>query len=132
MHQKLRILRTNLRQWNHSSFGSIFKDKEVVQKELESMHLVIMNHGYTDETKVKEKELLAWLNKRCEQEETLWKQKSRVDWIKEGERNTTFFHRSTVQHRMNIKIVKLKTDDGTILEEHADMEKELSGFYKLC
>ena len=31
---------------------------------------------------------------------------------------------------MSNRIIRLKTDDGSILEEHVDFEKELLGFYK--
>ena len=31
---------------------------------------------------------------------------------------------------MRNMIIRLKNDDGTILEEHAYLEKELMGFYK--
>ena len=120
----------NLHKLNNSTFGNIFKEKDAIQNELETMQLNIMNNGYTDEIKFKEKEILAWLNKCCEQEETLLKQKSKVACIKEGERNISFFHCSTLQYRMRNMIIRLKTDDGSILEEHTDLEKELLGFYK--
>ena len=55
MHQKLRILQTNLLQWNHITFDNIFKDNEVIRKELETMQMYIMNNGYTEEIKVKRK-----------------------------------------------------------------------------
>ena len=47
-----------------------------------------------------------------------------------GERSTTFFHRSIIQYRMRNMIIRLKTDDGTISEEHVNIERELLGSIK--
>ena len=74
-----------------------------------------MAKGLTKERKHKEQDLLLQLNKHCSQEEIIRKQKSRVKWLQEGDRNTTFFHRSTIQHRMNNRISKLKIEAGEIL-----------------
>ena len=65
-----------------------------------------------------------WEN-RCLQEEIFWRQKSRVQWIKEGERNTKFFHRSTIAHRNNNRIVKLTDQHGIERNTHEEMEKVL-------
>ncbi|TQE04408.1 hypothetical protein C1H46_010027 [Malus baccata] len=45
------------------------------------------------------------------QEESVWKQKSRVQWLQEGDANTKFFHQSTLQRRRRNKVVTLKSDN---------------------
>ncbi|CAN6554430.1 unnamed protein product [Malus baccata var. baccata] len=45
------------------------------------------------------------------QEESVWKQKSRVQWLQEGDANTKFFHQSTLQRRRRNKVVTLKRDN---------------------
>lgn len=53
-------------------------------------------HGCTDSLATEESTTQKLLEERYAQEEILWKQKSRIQWIKEGEKNTTFFHRSMI------------------------------------
>jgi hypothetical protein len=43
--------------------------------------------------------------------------------------NTSFFHHSTIQHRMHNIISCLKNQDGTRLENHKDIETELVSYY---
>lgn len=58
---------------------------------------------------------------RCQQEEMLWRQKSRIQWLKEGEENTKFFHRSALDYRGVNKILSLKNDQGESIENHQDI-----------
>lgn len=46
------------------------------------------------------------------QEELLWKQKFRKDWIMHGDRNTTFFHHKTLTRRRRNKIMAIKDENG--------------------
>jgi hypothetical protein len=47
------------------------------------------------------------LEERFKQEEILWRQKSCVPWLKEGEKNIKFFHRSMIHRRFINHIMKL-------------------------
>jgi hypothetical protein len=62
---------------------------------------------------------------RCKQEEILWRKKSRIRWLKEGERNTKFFHRTTIARRSHNKILKIRDQDGIERESHQDIENTL-------
>ena len=46
------------------------------------------------DNELKEREMMAQLDTMREQDETLWKHKSRINWLKEGEMNNAFFHHS--------------------------------------
>src|SRR5690606_7847541 len=50
-------------------------------------------------------------------EEMLWKQKSRVFWLREGDRNTKYFHALTKQRRAKNKITQLIDENGAVIED---------------
>lgn len=61
-----------------------------------------------------ESELLQEYNKILHQEEIFWYQKSRVKWLVDGERNTKFFHKSTLMRRRRNKILMLQIGEDWI------------------
>ena len=65
------------------------------------------------EMKEKEKDLLIQLEVRERQEEIYWRQKSKVKWIQEGEKNSKFFHNYVVHIILGLKIHKIKRTDGS-------------------
>ena len=52
---------------------------------------MIITEGRSKALSEQENLLQTQIVERENQEEILWKQKSRIQWIKEGERNTMFF-----------------------------------------
>ena len=50
-----------------------------MEKELERIQKLNMEVGQTTNNKLKEREIMAQMDKRCEQEETLWKKKSQIN-----------------------------------------------------
>ncbi|XP_050121457.1 uncharacterized protein LOC126599164 [Malus sylvestris] len=50
------------------------------------------------------------------QEECYWQQRSRVQWLREGDANTKFFHQSTLHRRRRNKVVSLKNSNGNWIE----------------
>ena len=66
------------------------------------------------------------------QEELLWYQQSRRKWIQCGDRNTSFFHRKTIQRRRRNRIEMIKDDmSNWLLDNNAIKEYVVSYFSKL-
>ena len=81
--------------------------------------------GRTEDLIQEEGWVLNQLEEWRTQEELLWKQKYRIHWLYEGERNTSFFHKAMIQRQQHNRIFSLKTVEGNRLVEHEDMENEL-------
>ena len=63
-------------------------------------------------------------------EEVMWRQCSRVTWLKEGYRNTRFFHLRAHQRKKRNKISKLKKEDGSFTEVEEEMANLSTTFYR--
>jgi len=90
----------------------------------------IIIEGRLEELLEQEKSLETQISERAKQEETLWRQKSRIRWLKEGEKVTKFFHRSTIQCRMNNNITHIQNEQGVKVEKHEEIELELLNYFK--
>lgn len=56
-------------------------------------------------------------------EETFMRQKSRVSWLKEGDMNSTYFHRAIVTRRTRNHIYILLDDNGQKIERKKDLQQ---------
>lgn len=55
-------------------------------------------------------------------EEVMWKQKSRVNWLQQGDQNTKFFHGFSKDKGKRIRITEINDVDGTRYEEEVDIQ----------
>ncbi|KAH1055846.1 hypothetical protein J1N35_033911 [Gossypium stocksii] len=62
--------------------------------------------------------------------EILWKQKSRCEWLKLGDHNTSYFHRRTVQRRNFNKITALRNEDGEWIYDSEALKAEAVNFFQ--
>lgn len=67
----------------------------------------------TEETAVAVQEL----SDALKEEEMFWKQKNRVFWLREGDRNTKFSHVLTKQRRARNRITQLRDATGNVVED---------------
>jgi hypothetical protein len=63
-------------------------------------------------------------------EEMMWLQRSRISWLKEGDRNTSYFHRNAVWRARRNLIKKLKREDGTWTKVPGEMERMASSYFQ--
>eukprot|EP00253_Pinus_taeda_P018458 PITA_18458 len=97
---------------------------------MEELQQIDILEGIQEERTKEEGMILNQLEERRKQEEILWKQKSRVQWLREGERNTKFFHKAMVQHRQRNKIFSIKNQEVQIVLQHEEIEKVLVNHFK--
>jgi hypothetical protein len=128
--QRLKNFKQLLKHWNKNTFGNILQSIQDIENKLVEIQKNFISGSRTTELMKEEEKLQAQLEDRRRQEEILWKQKSIVQWLKEGEKNTKFFHRAMV-HRCHInRITHLEDSQGNPIREHSQIEAELINYYQ--
>ena len=79
---------------------------------MEGIQQQIIEGGRSEDLAEEEGSIIIQLEERQKQEEILWKQKSQVQWLKEGEKNSKFFHKAMMNHRQHNRIFSLKDSQG--------------------
>lgn len=73
---------------------------------------------------------LKWqLKKEWDKEEIFWKQKSRVTWLNNGDKNTKFFHASVMQRRACNRISGIEVDNGNWTSDPQEVKAEFHRFF---
>jgi hypothetical protein len=113
--QGLDKVMTELQAWGKRKFGNIRKELDKARGKLEVL--------YRDNGDPKEiRQLSNYMNELLYKEEMMWLQRSRVSWLKEGDRNTKYFHQRAVWRARKNNIKKLKDDAGVWYYAPSDME----------
>eukprot|EP00253_Pinus_taeda_P002831 PITA_02831 len=85
LHKTLKYIKLKLKDWNKNEFGNIFAVKKEVEDKMQTLNQTLITDGFD---RVKDEQVTKlhkdWEN-LCKQEEIYWRQKSRVQWLKEGE-----------------------------------------------
>ncbi|CAL9009767.1 unnamed protein product, partial [Prunus brigantina] len=111
-----------LKHWNLTVFGHLKQRKASLLARLNGIQRSLCHRPNCFLTQLEEA-LLSEYNIILDQEALFWQQKSRVKWLQEGDRNTKFFHLSTIVRRRRNKIEKLKNDAGIWVEEAIELKK---------
>ncbi|KAG5521622.1 hypothetical protein RHGRI_033999 [Rhododendron griersonianum] len=130
--KKLELLKEDLCKWNSEVFGRLeFRKGKVIDdirhwdgEESEEQVRVL-----TEEEKGLRNDAKEEFGKIAKSEEISWRQKSRKLWLKEGERNTRFFHRMANCNRRNNFIGNIKIGDS-ILEREEEKRVGIANFYE--
>ncbi|CAL1410371.1 unnamed protein product [Linum trigynum] len=101
--------------WNRNVFGHITRRKDKLLKRLEALEQAAGGHGSEAQLRQCQEELELVLF----QEELLWCQKSRLEWISSGDKNTTYFHTRTLWRRNRNRVTMLKDDGGNWIEDES-------------
>lgn len=77
-----------------------------------------------------EKKLQHELNELLQQEELMWFQRSRANWLRDGDHNTKYYHLKVVQIRRWNKIFVIKYDNGHYMDDEKHIKDIFVEHYK--
>lgn len=69
------------------------------------------------------------LDDLLESEELWWSQRSRVLWLKNGDKNTKFFHQKASQRKSGNWIDSIYDDHGERVSEEDDIENVFTNYF---
>ncbi|XP_075111257.1 uncharacterized protein LOC142181712 [Nicotiana tabacum] len=95
----------------------------------EGFDVTQQSRALTEEESVRKAAILMEFEDHLKNEESAWRQKSRALWLKEGYRNTKFFHRTANAYKRCNNIDQLVIQDETV-EEPNKIKNEIIEFYK--
>ncbi|MQL83629.1 hypothetical protein Taro_016132 [Colocasia esculenta] len=120
MAMKLRFLKSFYKKWNKEVFG----DLSTNIKEAEADYSTAQNH-YDEDPSTENYNVYCQAKEKLEhilsQEEVFWRQKSRIKWLQEGDKNTKFFHAYAISQRRHSVILALYREDGTRIDRKEDI-----------
>jgi hypothetical protein len=105
----LHRLAGSLKRWSIESFGAVRKKIRKLEGKLKDLRLYNFD---VSEVRIVEKELCELF----EHEEVMAREQSRVDWLREGDRNTTFFHAKVTTRKCANRIARLVKEDGSWID----------------
>ena len=127
--KKLKSLKMNLKKWNEEEFGNVSIKKTRLFQELQSLDSIEEVRVLTEEERLTHTRTKMELEKTILLEEISWRQKSRALWLREGDKNTRFFHRVANSNRRVNTIGKLYVS-GEIIEDQGIIQAHIVDFYQ--
>ena len=126
---KLKVLKSNLKRWNAAEFGIIEEKLSFFENKIHEYDLIannrMLDENELDERKAAQTELWQWSKRN----ESFWAQHSRAKWIREGDRNTRYFHVMASMRRRKNNIEYLKEGDN-LIEDPTEIKKAATNFFK--
>lgn len=123
--QKVKNCRKELRHWSKQKGFNARKKINDLQQRLESIGSD-QRSGEIGEVRALEKELsTAW-----DQEEKYWRQKARVNWMTQGDRNTAFFHAKVNQRRKRNVISGVQNSNGLWCDDPDEVANEFVQYFQ--
>ncbi|RVW15454.1 putative ribonuclease H protein [Vitis vinifera] len=128
---KMKEIKKRLKVWNKEVFGRLETNKATALEQVVFWDQVESDRILTVEEAELKKAAKESFKKWVLLEEAHWRQHSREIWLREGDRNTGFFHRMASAHRRNNAMGSIKVNGEWLVEEQEVKEGIVNSFQQL-
>ncbi|KAL4632625.1 hypothetical protein ACB092_04G064900 [Castanea dentata] len=118
-----------VKRWNKDHFGNVFSKKRRIMAQLNGIQKAISSRPSSNLLEI-EKQLQRELEIILDQERDIWALKSKVKWMIQGDRNTSFYHMSTLVRRSRSRISAIKNSVGDWLYDERDVMEHIRGGFE--
>ncbi|KAL5789894.1 hypothetical protein ACOSQ2_004782 [Xanthoceras sorbifolium] len=125
LRDKLVLCADRLENWSKVKFGSLKKAIDRKRCEINRLYDRKQSEQVFVAIKSRERELESLLSK----EELYWKQRSRVDWLLAGDKNSKFFHRRASARKKKNQISSLLDSRGVRRESEQGMSSVVLDYF---
>ena len=125
---KLKKLKEEIKEWNKNHLGDIRCAKTSILEEIKNLDIQEEARCLTEEELARRTSLKIDFEKKVKEEEISWRQRSRCKWLKEGDKNTKFFHRMASARRRNNRITSL-VDGDVRLSDRENIVNHIKDFF---
>ncbi|XP_026429506.1 uncharacterized protein LOC113325853 [Papaver somniferum] len=116
--RRLKDIKLKLRVWNKEVYGNIKTNIDECKQHLHWLHNNYFRHDQSQALDLARKHLKDWQDI----EEKFWKTKSRDQFIKLGDQNTNYIHRTTKSRNRRNKIDKIQDNKGAWITDYQEIK----------
>ncbi|KAK3226756.1 hypothetical protein Dsin_006618 [Dipteronia sinensis] len=125
---KLKASKQSMKTWLTDKRNSKMTSTDI-EGQLEAIDKKAGLVGWTERIRKERWKLMEKLWESLRREEQMWCQKSRIKWLKEGDRNTNFFH-CMANGRRKVNFIGGVTFDGEVCSDPISIRRGIYNFFK--
>ena len=126
---KFKRLKCEIKQWSSVVNTSVRMRKKELLAQIEEFDNYDDDDALQEDERIMRVDLLSQLRSLEEKEEAMLKQKSRVEWIKNGDSNSKFFHSKLRWRRAQNDLVGIRIND-TWCDDPQRVKSQVKQFFK--
>ncbi|KAG5585966.1 hypothetical protein H5410_046400 [Solanum commersonii] len=107
----MELLKVKMKEWSKENKGNWKQRKEDILSQIANWEIIQEHRMLTDDEILQKVNLAMEFEEIAKKEEIAWKQRSRVQWLKHGDKNTKFFHRIATSHKKFNTMEQLDIED---------------------